>query len=302
MSSELFVIPTFALAAQFPELDPMALLQLVEAPVVRMAWYEFRHQFWDELQLDNKEFGVRHEIVISDEVVRSAIEAFNLCPGGQHRPTGGLIGGGLPCDFTTTVNNPFSVFMTRIYAWATQEYLSLPICKSFINPEIRNGILWGILGICLNLDSEGKFPAPLAPFPKKFEIDCDEDFRKWKSSVSGSLGYDANWFPAWQEWRIRHDAFKQDSENRNSFVRFWASWTADGEGFRGLGVKSPAAQCEKWLNTLLFVDLEDPFRFWSLNHWTKHIIFTSPRGIDMKSGKLLDTPVKSLPSPKPTCE
>ncbi|KAF2969058.1 hypothetical protein GQX73_g4510 [Xylaria multiplex] len=288
MSSELFVIPTFALAAQFPELDPIDLLQLVEAPVVRMAFYEFRYQFWDELQLDNQEFGVRPEILVNDKMVRLAIETFNLCPGGQNRRTGGIIGGGLPSDFTTTVNNPFAVFMTRIYSWATQEHLSLPISKSFVNPTLRNGILWGILGICLDLHSEGKFPAPLAPFPKKFEINCHEDFRQWKNGVSGSLGYDASWFPAWQEWRIRHDAF-WDSESRNAFISFWAEWTAGEEGFCGLGERSPAAQCEKWVNTLRFVDPENPFRLWSRNHWTRHIVFTSPRGIDMNTGELLDT-------------
>ncbi|RWA05098.1 hypothetical protein EKO27_g10010 [Xylaria grammica] len=269
-----FVIPTFALASQFPELDPIALLQLVEAPVVRMAFYEFRQRFWDHMRAHAETHWMKNgKVALADHDLRKSIETFNLWPEGESRLEKSIRGGGGPSNFAFYHRDPIPAFLSRVYAWVTQSHLNLPICKHLDDPTIRTRILWGILGICIGMHEEGDFPQPICPIPAN--VDTDNNLDEFHTRVSGSLGYDARWFPAWQEWRTRHERFERDTEARNRYILYWAAWTAGENGF-GLGENSPARECERFLMALDFIDPEGVRRYYTAEHHTKHLIITSP--------------------------
>ncbi|KAI1190734.1 hypothetical protein F5B17DRAFT_427211 [Nemania serpens] len=233
-----------ALATQFPEIDPVALLQLVEAPVVRMAFYEFRHRFWDEATEPGLAMINRGELTKTFKIFEQKPSGFG---GVGHR---GLLGGGLSSHpIMQTSETAFSAFLSRVFAWSQLDHLKLPIAATLRDSAIRAKLLWGILGICISLHAAGEFPAPLAPFPTS-----DEDLSKWESSVTGSLGYDPSWYPEWQEWRIRHEILRDHNE-RHPFTRFWVARVA--EDFFALGRESDAAVAEEFLAILRYVNNYD---------------------------------------------
>ncbi|KAI1161502.1 hypothetical protein F5B18DRAFT_653560 [Nemania serpens] len=233
-----------ALATQFPEIDPVALLQLVEAPVVRMAFYEFRHRFWDEATEPGQAMIPRSELTKTLQIFEQKPSGFG---GAGHR---GLLGGGLSSHpFMQPSETAFSAFLSRVYAWAQQEHLKLPIASSLRDSAIRAKLLWGILGVCISLHAVGEFPAPLAPFPES-----DDDILKWEAAVTGSLGYDPTWYRSWQEWRIRHELL-QDQTERYALTRLWVARVA--EDFSSLGEDSGAREAEEFLGILRYVKSYD---------------------------------------------
>ncbi|KAI1748126.1 hypothetical protein F4782DRAFT_534712 [Xylaria castorea] len=216
--------PTFALAAHFPELDPIALLQLVEAPVVRLAFYEFRSRFWDGC----KRVGPARAHI---QLIEKALDDFSKRPEGPGRLS--AIGGGdcsSPDDYH--IHDSFYAFISRVYAWATQDCLDIPIRRHLEDRSICASLLWGILGICISLHENGEFPEPLFPLPtdefefKQVEGDITiHDIENWKINTR-AMCYTPIYFPLWQEWRIRHETLKQ-SKDRDSFVSCWAAKVAE---------------------------------------------------------------------------
>ncbi|GAP90181.1 hypothetical protein SAMD00023353_4200230 [Rosellinia necatrix] len=246
MSSTVFTAPTMALAAHFPELDPVALLQLVEAPVVRLAFYEFRSRFWDEAVGDEREFAL-----IPIENIKEAIGDFNENPAGfaGYRSISG--GGHAVHPSTYLDQSAITGFMSRVFAWATQEYLKLPIAPFLKGESMGMSLLWGILGICIALHQEETFPAPLSALPAGVD---SSDIAAWEKSMSGTLSYDPTWFPAWQEWRTRHETLK-DSKERASFVRFWTAETA--ADFATWREDSQTAEIGRFLSILRYMRCYD---------------------------------------------
>ncbi|KAJ2984791.1 hypothetical protein NUW58_g5875 [Xylaria curta] len=229
MSSPIFVAPTMALASNFPELDPIALLQLVEAPIVCMAFHVFREQFWDE-------FTTNEPAEIDIDEISEAVAGFEEKPEGNRSI--GLFGAGMIAGRSED-EHPITIFMCRLYAWASQESISLPIQVYLKDAGLRANILWGILGICISLHINGEFPAPPeTSLPAEEESDDVE-----KKIRAFPVTYDPCWLPIWEEWRMRHEILK---EQANDLVHAYAAQVADG--FANRGKYSEVAQMQKWLD------------------------------------------------------
>ncbi|KAI0467467.1 hypothetical protein F4859DRAFT_525382 [Xylaria cf. heliscus] len=240
-----FTEPTFGLAAHFPELDPVALLQLVEAPVVRLAFYEFRSRFWDVCRSFNPPMA-------SIQFVDRALDKFSASPAGLGRLSS--IGGGecsRPDDYQ--MHDAFYAFMSRIYAWATQDYLDLPIRRHLEDTSIAASLLWGILGICISLYEDGNFPEPQIALPteeNRFEHVDDEvdvkDVENWKLATH-AMRYTPHMFSLWQEWRLRHEALIKDEKERSNLARSWSTKIA--EDYYSVTYNA-AAKAHEWLRVL----------------------------------------------------
>ncbi|KAI0453385.1 hypothetical protein F5B21DRAFT_479915 [Xylaria acuta] len=259
-----FTEPTFALAAHFPELDPVALLQLVEAPAVHLAFYEFRSRFWDVL---TKSPPAQTHIGF----VERALDSFSKKPEGFGRLSN-IGGGGCAPPNDYEIDDSFYAFMSRVYAWATQDYLDLPIRRHLENTSICASLLFGILGICISLHEDGKFPEAPLPLPTdEFEHVEGElqlsDVENWKQKTR-AMQYTPRSFPQWQEWRIRHEALKELKE-RDSFVRFWAAKVAEDYSN---GPDSAAEEAFDWLQIIkiarFYKDMQGGTRV-----RTKHLMF-----------------------------
>ncbi|KAI1203719.1 hypothetical protein F5X97DRAFT_318369 [Nemania serpens] len=249
-----------ALATQFPEIDPMALLQLVEAPVVRMAFYEFRHRFWDEATKEGE------QAVVHRGELAKTLKIFEQKPlGFGGAGPRGFLGGGLSSHpLMQNSETPFSAFLSRVYAWSQQDHLHLPIAATLRDSAIRAKLLWGILGVCISLHEDGEFPAPLKPLPTS-----NDDLAEWEKMVTGSMGYDPTWYSEWQEWRIRHEILR-DSGERLLFTRFWIAQIT--ETFLALGRNSDASYAEEFLGILRYVTNYDNFmKPDGFDCYTKHL-------------------------------
>ncbi|TRX89721.1 hypothetical protein FHL15_009311 [Xylaria flabelliformis] len=238
-----FAEPTFALAAHFPELDPIALLQLVEAPVVRLAFYEFRSRFWDRLKrVDPAQTHIK--------LVERALNLFGENPEGINRLS--VIGGGdcsSPDNYQTC--DSFYAFMSRVYAWATsQDYLDLPIRRNLENKILSASLLWGILGICISIHEDGNFPEPLLPLPtEEFQhVEGEltpDDVKAWKVNTR-ALCYTPPYFPLWQEWRARHQTLRDEYHGAN-----WASaWIARVTKDYSMGPDNAIDEAYDWLQII----------------------------------------------------
>ncbi|KAI8946342.1 hypothetical protein F4801DRAFT_583497 [Xylaria longipes] len=255
--------PTFALAAHFPELNPVALLQLVEAPVVRLAFYEFRSRFWDACRKNGQ---AKTQI----QFVEKALNDFSNMPAGYGRIND--IGGGecsSPDDYE--IRDSFYAFMSRVYAWATQDYLDLPIRRHLEDTSISASILWGILGICISVHEAGKFPEPLFPIPTEgFEhVDGELDLKDvvdWRFATRAAT-HTPKSFPLWQEWRVRHEALV-NPKNCERFIRFWAAKVADDYSS---GLENAAEEAQDWLKILKIARLYKDVQGTRVQ--TKHCIF-----------------------------
>ncbi|KAI0803596.1 hypothetical protein GGR55DRAFT_390607 [Xylaria sp. FL0064] len=207
IEATVFTEPAMALAAQFPDIDSVALLQLVEAPIVQMAFHEFQEEFWDGMTFCKGNTPNRGIQLDFDELKKD-IGAFVSCPA-NHCCSNGI---------TYSVHyqlHPIASFMSRIYVWATRENLDLPIRRHLTNAEIATRILWGILGVCINLQAINKFPRPVRPTSRSKLWPDDE-----AGDVPGTFCYEDCWFPSWQVWRFRYTAL-QDSLERSEFVHYW---------------------------------------------------------------------------------
>ncbi|KAI1271069.1 hypothetical protein F5Y07DRAFT_406069 [Xylaria sp. FL0933] len=202
-----FTEPAMALAAQFPEIDSVALLQLVEAPIVRMAFHEFQEEFWDGMKFGEKSTP-NGGVQLDFDELKKDIGAFVSSPA-NHCCSGGI---------THSVHyqlHPIASFMSRIYVWATRENLDLPIRCHLADAETTTRILWGILGICINLQAINKFPRPLCPISAS---KLGSEDQMGDEPVTSS--FEDSWFPSWQAWRFRYTAL-QDSRERSGFVQYW---------------------------------------------------------------------------------
>ncbi|KAI1116714.1 hypothetical protein F5Y14DRAFT_448872 [Nemania sp. NC0429] len=276
-----------ALATQFPELDPVALLELVEAPVIRMAFYEFRHRLWDEATAEGKAMIHRNELTKTLKIFEEKPLGFG---GPGHR---GHLGGGLSSHpLMRTAETPFSAFMSRVFAWSQQDHLQLSIAPSLRDSAIRAKLLWGILGVCISLHGTGEFPAPITPLPTSNEGD---DLPKWEGAVKGSMGYDATWYPEWQEWRIRREALRDQTE-RLAFTRFWVTKVADD--FFGLGHHSDAAEAEKFLAIFAYVHhYDDLMGTGGCDFDTKHLSLYDDKTPAAATDFSVSSPLRSSISP-----
>ncbi|KAI0439075.1 hypothetical protein F4803DRAFT_554428 [Xylaria telfairii] len=219
-----FTEPTFALASYFPELDPVAILQVVEAPVVRLAFYEFLSRFWLPFKTSIPIGTSLGDIRL--EIIEKAFTDFSKKPAGSRITN---IGGGCcssPDDYQ--VQDAFYAFMSRVYGWATQDYLSLPLRRQLEDRKIAADLIWGILGICLGLHEDGDFPEPLLPLPTgEFEFEHVDGVleathvEKWENGTR-AMTYTPRSYLLWQEWRIRYEALNDQNE-RNRFALSWAS-------------------------------------------------------------------------------
>ncbi|KAI0402470.1 hypothetical protein F4802DRAFT_617819 [Xylaria palmicola] len=238
--------PSMVLASQFPELDPVAILQVVESPAVLMAFNEFRLRLWNEVC---EEPGVP---VVDVEHISRAITNFTHEPFGQNLAI--AIGGGPAASpYRYHEDSAFSAFMSRVYKWIDQEYLDLPIRKYLVADEdLRIKLLWGILGVCIDLLAEGELPRPRVDLPPK--VDTANTVAD-KRTLVGAVGYDATWFPQWQEWRMRH-ALLADGAQRDKYVRTWASRIAD-ECREGDGGSSSHWRTRRFIGILHFVKGRD---------------------------------------------
>ncbi|KAI1123624.1 hypothetical protein F5Y10DRAFT_269909 [Nemania abortiva] len=246
LKTTVFTELAMGLASRFPELDPVAILELVEAPVVRLAFYELCNTSWDQ---NIEEPGQAPRI--SSEYIKSSIEAFEKNPMGGF---GGLEyrdirGGGLPLtpELRGAEATCFSIFMSRIYAWAMQPHPDLRVSRYLQYGSIRLPLLWGILGICISLYGDDRFPRPLYPLP---EITYEDHMDDWEFEVTGSLGYSSAWFPEWQEWRLRYEALK-DETDRNAIAQFWSCLIFDKDMCQPHG--SAASQAKDFIGILHYV-------------------------------------------------
>ncbi|KAI1296116.1 hypothetical protein F5Y03DRAFT_410302 [Xylaria venustula] len=240
----IFNEPTMALASQFPELDPLALLQLVEAPVVRMAFFEFRKYYWDEITSWDENITPRGVLLDSDEL-KNDLNAFLLKPEGYRGPVGN-IGGGPSGSSRRYHMYPFSSFMSRVYSWAVQRHLNLPVRQYLVGTELCVSILWGILGICISLHAREIFPT------LSFQLDDHANIE------TEALGYSPYWFPAWQEWRMRHESLQREGE-RDVFIRSWASRISIDHSIFTTG--SEYSRCENFAKVLWFFQAPQDFFF-----------------------------------------
>ncbi|KAH8162570.1 hypothetical protein CIB48_g5684 [Xylaria polymorpha] len=263
--STVFAEPTFALASHFPELDPVAILQLVEAPVVSLAFYEFRSRFWDACRnISPTEIHI--------QLVEKALDDFSKNPAGSRITN---IGGGFcsnPDDYQ--IEDSIYAFMSRVYGWATQNFLDLPIRRQLENPNIGASLLWGILGICISLHENGQFPEPLLPLPteefefKHVEGDLDvNDVENWKNATR-AMRYEPRSYFLWQEWRLRHEALNDQRVRAN----FTVSWAAKISEDYCSGPYAPARDAYDWLQIVrvarVYNEMEGPSAV-----LTKHCIF-----------------------------
>ncbi|KAI0201876.1 hypothetical protein F4808DRAFT_459632 [Astrocystis sublimbata] len=207
LSKSDFVKPAFALAVWFPEIDPIALLELIESPAVRLAFYEFQCRYWEV-----------HKRVPSARVhiatIEKSFEDFNKNPYGFRLKK---IGGG-DCHNPEQyeVLGAFYAFMSRVYSWANSEFLGLTLRPFLADETYRLSIMWGVLGVCIAMFEEGHFPEPDFPLPTH-NLDWTNDherelFRQnatvWQLSTE-SMRHTPQKYPQWVEWRRNHASYKE---------------------------------------------------------------------------------------------
>ncbi|KAI0428035.1 hypothetical protein F5Y09DRAFT_349920 [Xylaria sp. FL1042] len=211
-----FTKPGMALAAHFPALDPIAVLQLIESPVVRTAFDEFEEEFWSGF-LERKPNQTKRGVLLNFHELKRNIEVFESYPDGSCCSDEDLT------DREHYREHPFASFMSRIYVELTDDYLDMPI-RRVLQTEMGVSILWGILGVYLSLYAVGKLPPPHV-----FAVSRYTDVTRTTEA-----------------WRIRYETLQ--GSDGSEFVQQWRTKTA--KEYKSLGVNSELSRMEKFLGVL----------------------------------------------------
>ncbi|KAL7621425.1 hypothetical protein AAE478_008747 [Parahypoxylon ruwenzoriense] len=188
-----FTSAAMGLASWIPQVETAALLQLVESPAVQQAFYEFEGDFWSRLpDTQNTGTSVRmpYRRSIRMKELETAVSLFETDPkiirsGTQFWAPG--------AKDEWHAHQHICRFMRRVWTWAILEEKNIPIRPYLLDTEQRPQILLGALFVCIRIHGQGKFP----------------EGPQGRNSEYGPL-----WFPAYQEWRIRHDSHDPDAPRR----------------------------------------------------------------------------------------
>ncbi|KAH9884200.1 hypothetical protein F4778DRAFT_763973 [Xylariomycetidae sp. FL2044] len=203
-----FTEPTLEVAKVLPSVDPMALLQFVESPVVLYLFRQFVVEAFNVKPGTSNGGG----LWITEEQMKTVYGSFeNLSF--KIRDTLPLA----PPMFQTiypikyrgrAVEDAIKEFMEGCARWADSE-VGLLIKPYFKIREVQIQILLGILGICLRLEQLGQFP---------------HDILKWKikgpTQTEGNdhWGIKSSLVPFFQAWRLRFSSNIRD----DGFILYWS--------------------------------------------------------------------------------
>ncbi|KAI0019922.1 hypothetical protein F4780DRAFT_744664 [Xylariomycetidae sp. FL0641] len=204
-----FTWPTMALASLLPNVDPQALLQFVESPVVRMAFLEFLDRTWNlDSNFPERKGRLQHRYIDYSDIRyaryaldRSKREFVEGKHGDESRDYVWTHGRNGAHDRVKTWPMGWSLYcmMDRCIYWAESACPSLPIKPYMQDGNQRNQIVFGALMVHIRLHSLGKLPSSVPEGRHCFDHESS---------------YSPLWFPAWQAWRHRHNVSREYAHER----------------------------------------------------------------------------------------